>query len=530
LRSVAGKVMSKKIILASIFVSLAVLASSCGESVKLATSTPQPSNITLMGTVYELIWNGATFVRGDAVAGAHVRLDGESGTWSTTSNANGEYSFQGIPDGNYTITVTGEGYLFTPVFSQQISVKPADKVPADNTIMTLDIGYYVRLAYITSYSPAPGSIVPTDQGFTVTFNTPMDTSTVTFRLVPQGFRASAAEGDTVQVDQSWSSDNRTVTITPQGNLVSNEVYQLLLNYDNFSASPPFYPLGAQGERYMSRAFSGTPFLDILYHYATYETSAGGVPGAPSNLQVVINGKTTSEVDYSDVETATNDIALYWEPSSAGNVTGYRVYVAQSGSVNNYAPLMDVTPASWTTNNYFNSQIIKVMDALHAMSVIDPIGTGNYPFINNTVYFKVVAFNGDGESGGVVVSARDVKGPDAVVFQPFFKAGYAGGVLANNYYLPPIGALETDRVYVSLNEPIDPASVVAGNFSLDGGLNVVSATFLTNCFEGISLNWRAVVEIVADGDLTGRTLTVTSGVKDLAGNGVETGTGDTFGPF
>lgn len=512
---------------------LAVLAAGCNETPRATSSLSQPTGIVLRGTVYTAIFNGVTFIVQDPVAGAHVRLEGESGTWSAVTNANGEYVFEGIPDGNYSLVATGEGYLSIPASSSQITIKPAPDIPADNTVMTHDILLYA-FAYITSYSPQPGAIVSNDQKFTVTFNAPMDISSVRFSLVPRGIRVSAAEGDTVQVNQSWSLGNSMVTIEPQGNLISNEVYELLLDCRTFLGVPPYYPFDAQGNLFLSGVgYSGSPLLDILNHFATYETSAGGVPGAPSNLQVTINGKTTSEVDYSDVISGTNDVDLYWDPSSSGNVTGYRVYVAQTGSLNNYALLGDAAANTWTTDNYFDSEIIKVLDVFHAMSGIDPIATGNYPFINNTIYFKVVAFNGDGESDGPVISAKDVKGPQARPgpFPPsFYKAGFTGATLANNYYLAPIGAAETDRVYVNFNEPIDPASIAAGNFSLDGGLNVVSATFLTNCFTGISLNWNGLVEIVASGDLTGRTLTVTSGVKDLAGNGVATGTGDTFGPF
>lgn len=520
--------MFKKLLFGVTVILFALLPLSCGHQTA-TTSVSQPGGVTLRGTVREYT---ANFEGGDPIPNAFVFIDGDSGVWNATTDSKGEYNFTGIPDGSYRVSVSAEGYCTLVWWQGQTAVKPVELRAAENTDVAVDI-YALTFPIITAFTPVPGSVIANDQTFTITFDEAMDISSVRVQLIPQGIRSSAVgSGDTVQADITWSSDSKEVTVTPNGNLISNEVYRLqLVPPVTFSWPLTDSPYDLEGNPlYWGAVWWGGALFDReLTYFADYRTESGGVPGAPSNLQVVINGKLTSGVDFSDVFMGTNDVMLNWSPSSSGNITGYKVYVAKSGSVSNYTLLKAATGATSTEVNYFTSDVDAVITALYD-GTVDPISTQNYPFVNDTVYFKVVAYNGDGESGGSVVSAKDVRGPQKSAGPVNFnKAGFAGATLANNYYLPPIGGSELDRVYVYLNEPIDPSSV-AGNFSLDGGLNVVSATFLTNCFEGIALNWRAVVEIKADGDLSGRTLTVLTGVKDLAGNPVEAGTSDTFGPF
>jgi len=146
-------------------------------------------------------------------------------------------------------------------------------------------------------------------------------------------------------------------------------------------------------------------------------------------------------------------------------------------------------------------------------------------VNATVYFKVVAYNGDGESSGAEVAVRDAVGPKKAASGPtYYAEPLAGGVdPVYNYYFPPILAAEKDRLYIVTDEPLDTATIAAGNFSLDGGLTVLSASLMTNTIGG------CLLEIKASGSLNGRTLTMLTGIKDLSGNGAA-GTGNTWGPF
>jgi hypothetical protein len=60
-------------------------------------------------------------VSGAGANGATVRLTGAA-TASTTTNSSGAYSFTGVANGSYTVTVTKTGYVYTPA-SQAVTVK-----------------------------------------------------------------------------------------------------------------------------------------------------------------------------------------------------------------------------------------------------------------------------------------------------------------------------------------------------------------------------------------------------------------------
>lgn len=509
---------------------MAAVIVGCGQqNPQMIQSSTQPGNITIQGTLYPLEINfvpSFSLVSGEPIAGAHVRIDGDSGAWTTISDANGQYRFVGVPDGSYLLSVTVEGYLYgTP--ATIISIKPIGNTPAEGTVNTQDIAL-LTFATIIGYSPAPGSTITANQTFEVTFNAPMDTSTVRFKLIPQGIRSSAIDsGSTVQVDLNWSDNNRKVAITPKADLIPNENYRLQMDYSGFFVIPPYYPLDARGEKYISGSIvAGPGIADILPHFADYKTAAGGVPSAPSSLQVLINEKPTSEVDAGDVLETAADMKLNWSPS-AGNVTGYRVYIAKSGSRDNYVPLeaRNSTMTS-TTESYFKTNITKVINALYgAGAEVNPVSTGNYPLINNTVYFKVVAYNGDGESAGPEVAVRDVVGPQAGVPGDDYVAEPFPGQVGNGYYFPPIDVSEKDRIYIFIREPVDPSTVIKDNFTLTGGggASVISANFMMS-FYNPSLG--SFVEIKASGDMNGQTLTMAN-VKDLAGNVVKTGVGDSW---
>jgi len=81
------------------------------------------------------------------------------------------------------------------------------------------------------------------------------------------------------------------------------------------------------------------------------------------------------------------------------------------------------------------------------------------------------------------------------------------------------------------QPVDASTITAGNFSLSPSGAVTGATLLTQSSGILSVTSftgeaYAVIKITSDTDLAGRNVTAKTGVKDLAGNPVVTGTGDT----
>jgi len=518
------------LLLLLLLAAVAAMVAGCGQiSQQVNGYQVQPSGVTVRGTIFRWLYSGTntpTIVNhyGNVVVGAYVALDGNGSVWNARTDSNGEYSFAGVPDGQYQLYASAEGFLHqVPVYfyigstyTSNITIKSSSMTAANNTVYTVPNAYWFdEHPWIVSYSPQPGSIISNTQSFTVTFCESMDVSTVRWALVPQGLRTYSV-GDTANVTLSWSADERSVTITPVGSLASNESYRLLLNPDGHVALD---------KRGVPLNTGGAGFDQTLNTFADYRTPAGGVPSAPSNLSVVVNGKTTSEINYSDVISSGNTVALSWNPSGSGNITGYRVYVAREGSTLNFSTL---EAASLSTNvtdvDYFTTSIAKVIKAVYNGQT-DPIGSGNYPFINTAIHFKVVAFNGDGESAPAEASAKDSVGP--TLYNPASPTPpYTGGPWMNNAIIPPVYAGETNRRYIAFTEPIDPSTIVAGNFSITGGLSITSVRPIgsVNNPGGIS----SIVEIVASGNLyTGaQTLTV-SGVKDLAGNVIKTGVGDTI---
>ena len=498
---------------------ITVLAYGCGQqSPSMNTFFTQPQGVTLRGTIYEFQSN---FQLGVPVADAIVTLDGDRGNWTARANAKGEYSFPGLPDGSYIVSVSKEGYSnLNSIWSTPI--KSFALKAADNTITTVNAFLFVFPA-IKQFSPATGSVITNNQVFKVTFDKAMDTSTVQFVLTSLGLRASLISGGTVQLNVSWSADNKEATINPIGGLNSNEAYRLMIVPPTSLLPEPYDTEGNSGLWTWGAIFDESDNV-----FSDYRVTTGGVPLPPANLQVIVGGQPTSELDSFNVADFTEDAQLSWAPSPSTNITGYKIYVARSGSLNNYSPLeAKSTTATSTSNNYFTSEISKVVTSLYgSLAEVNPISTGNYPFINNTVYFRVVAYNGDGESAPIEVSARDVVSPRAGFALPNYQAEPFPGAVVNGLFVPGIDAAEKDRLYIMVHEPVDPATVVGANFALDGGLTIVSARLIMNYFVP---SIGSIVEIKASGNLNGRTLTM-SNIKDLAGNPVKTGVGDTFGPF
>lgn len=492
---------------------IGMLIAGCGQQTP-TIGTSQPAGLKIKGVVYTTTLSGT---KGDPVSGAGVALSGDSADFTSVTDSNGEYVISGIPDGSYLLTVTAEGHKRST--GNTVTIKPSSDVPADNTITVKDIQLSSN-PVILGYSPAPNSVVSQTPTFVVTFNETMETSTVIPSLAPSGIRTFAISGGTVPLSASWSSDNVTLTITPEASLGSNEAYVLNINPETTVKDAAGYTLSTSGDQALASS-------------QTYRIATGGVPAAPSGIIVTtVTGSrifTTDEAatgaDYSHVYGG--NLNLYWDSPSSGLVTGYKVYTAIEGaSAGNY-----VLVATVTTNNTTVTSANLITALFGAGSTVNPVSTINYPLINKTLYFKVIAYNGDGESSAASWSGKETVGPqvDATAFDGLM--GNAAEVLNNNYYLPALTAgTDTKIAYIAFNQPIDAATVTATNFSLSAG-TVTGAALLTSSSANLTASFTgnvfSIVKITSDTDFVGgETLTVGTGVKDLAGNPVVAGTGDT----
>lgn len=506
---------------------LVVSIMGCGQQTpSINTSTNQPNGLAIKGVVYDTTLNGTV---GAPLVGAVVTLSGDSLNQTSTTNSRGEYLFSNIPDGVYILIVTADGHSRNSTTS--VTIKPSSAIPADNTITVADILLGSR-PIILSFSPVPDSVVSQTPTFVVAFNEAMDTSTVIPSLFANGVRSFALSGNTVPLLTSWSADNKTITITPEASLVSNETYWFNVDYNSVAKDIAGYPLSTGNEQALA---SGQ----------YYRVATGGVPGAPSNVTLVVGTKIiTSDAatgaDYADIMSGAT-FGIHWDPSS-GNVSGYKVYVAKSAD-GIYTYLADPTG----NQNYLDTNANSVKNALYGSSSINPVTTGGFPMINTPLFIKVVAYNGDGESapaatGGIKELVPPTLSATAWDGNGTFTNNY---VLDNNYYLPAIGTDNT-KAYIFVSEPVDPSTVVADNFEINvtgiiaPARTITGIRLLSQSSSGLRFLGPApldtayvVIEITADGAITPvggdfyRINAKEGGLKDLAGNAVATG-GSTTG--
>ncbi|MFA6169419.1 MAG: Ig-like domain-containing protein [Candidatus Margulisiibacteriota bacterium] len=489
--------------------SLGVLITGCGQSTPtINTSNSQPNGLKIKGVVRGYTISGSV---GDPVANAVVALSGDSVNKTVVTNAVGEYLIEGIPDGVYNLITTAEGYSRDR--NNGVTIKPTSGVPADNTITVSDILLNSN-PIVTAYLPLPNTIIASDQAFTVTFNEPMDTSTVTFTLAPSGVRTFVATSGAVPINVAWNATNSIATITPVSNLIVNNTYTL-------TASP--------SAKDLSGFTIGTSADQALALSQLYRVSTGGVPAGAGDISFSIGGTTLEAATFANVFGA-GALNIYWNPAS-GVVTGYRIYVANSATGN-------YTLLTTSTVNYATPSMNSVLTALYGTTNIDPISTGaNYPLINTPLYLKIIAYNGDGESGAVASGALQYKkGPAVIEGHGWNNANFTTAhANANNYVLGDSTnrLASTNEAYIGFDTPLVSSTVTAANFTIAGG-SVTAATLLTNHTADLDpaaywtgANLRSIVKITADVTVYGNTIEAGTAVKDLAGNSVRSGSTSTI---
>ncbi|MBU1616487.1 MAG: Ig-like domain-containing protein [Candidatus Margulisbacteria bacterium] len=527
--------MIKKIFSLFLLLLMGVVISSCGQTNPTITTTEStPQNLVIKGTVYEKEWiydsGYYSSVRKGPVAGVTVVLSGSYETQTSVTGANGEYVFEKVKPGYYYIISTKDGYqpardeVGTFTFGFAVGV-------LDNSFYTQDIELS-PYPVIKSLTPSKDSTIETSASFTLVFNKAMDTSTVRPKITATGPRFFAA-GDTVNMSAAWSTDQTTLTLTPNSPLLPNQTYRLYLAGE---PSQSFADVKDAAGHSLAIAYSSsgygvpveTPQECVVEEslYFTYRTASGATPSAPTNLALtigtgaggkMITSSPTSGADYNEIYAATN-INLTWTPST-GNITGYRVYLSDNPT-NNFR-LAQVGSAYYVTANYATLTMTNVLNTLYGTTLIDPFGTPTYPMVNQPLYVKVVAFNGESESVSAECNARDQVGPR---FDPTYKKyGYAGAVVNNGSYLPAIDTANKKVVYLGVMEPLDASTVTAGNFSITagGGTSIVSVAIMANSSVKLTTFGGTVycvlrVETTTDMDATTK-IKMGSAVLDLSGN-------------
>jgi len=168
-------------ILTTLPILLAGLLSGCNPGCQIASTTasgakqlsscePGTSSGTSTTTTPGLGISGA--VSGVALQGVHVKLSGAT-TGDTTTNASGAYSFTGLVAGDYTVTPSLAGFIFSPV-SDVVTVSAADVIgnnftetasaPASSVISGTASGAVAQNVLITLSGANTGSVLTDSSG------------------------------------------------------------------------------------------------------------------------------------------------------------------------------------------------------------------------------------------------------------------------------------------------------------------------------------------------------------------------------
>jgi hypothetical protein len=89
--------------------------------------------------------------------------------------------------------------------------------------------------------------------------------------------------------------------------------------------------------------------------------------------------------------------------------------------------------------------------------------------------------------------------------------------------------DTTLIYIAFDEPVDASTITAGNFTISGGLTITGAELLTSSSADLDPGavWTgsvySIVKLTASAAVSTNTITIGTGVKDLAGNAIPAGT-------
>jgi len=536
----------------SLVAALGIVLSGCGQQTpSISTSSNQPKGLTIRGTVFgttyfwDTSYSAYEILRGTSLAGVVLTLSGNSVNKTTTTDSKGEYVFTDLPQNaggvsqsnttGYTIVATKEGYqrMMAPT-----AISSSSGPLPDNSEVTLDIDMKDQ-PVVLSMSPSPGTTVEAGPlSVTVQFNEAMDPTSVRPSITASGLRTFAV-GDILSLTTSWSNNNKTLVIT-SGSLLPNQTYYLQLdpgstakdasgNILDSLQGPYYYDTGSGGISW--QIYNGLIYASgwIPDPNKYYRTASGGVLGAPSNISVTLNNLLPADADFSDVITGGNNVRLHWDTPTSGQITGYRAYVSlsSSGPWNLFDTITD-------GSNQSDKTISSVNTSIFGTDSVDPVCYNKWAFENNKIYFRVVAFNGEGESSAATAEAREGKGPqidNKAYSGRSGGGGFAAQLLNNYYYLPALtDGTDTKVAYIAFYEPINALTVTATNFAYSAG-TITKAALLTSSSGNLTASWGtnvySVVKLTSDTAFSASDLiTVEAGVKDLAGNPVVTGTGDT----
>ncbi|MBI5399931.1 carboxypeptidase regulatory-like domain-containing protein [Candidatus Saganbacteria bacterium] len=488
-----------------------VLLAGCGQQLPAVDlKNPQPKGLSVNGKVYETLVTVSTSYNyyygtnyDKPLVGALATLSGST-TKSATTDANGQYVFTDVLPGNYTVTVSREGYQPKSVNGQFDSL--TSNIP-DNFVLTMpnvDLNPLTKIQIINIIDSAEAA----GDKIEVIFNKSMNTDTIVVDLIYNGMRAQSVTGS-MAIDKNWNSDKKILTIVPREGLRAGAMYSLTIKgQDNRYSSIR----DAEGNHLSLSRPDGTGFLsfaaDSIISVGIFTgTAIIAAPAAPANLTVKANSAAlTGALDFKDVNSADSNIYLSW--TGTREATAYKIYVSYDGSPYQYLGRclnansngVVLSPASIDTvlPDFERSSPSSYFFYPNASTILP------WPYLGRGMDFKVTAVNVAGESQfSDILNVKDNVSPEVVA-------------VANN-------SSQSSEVKVYFSEPIDRTlAQITSNYTLEGqtittALLVNNPSRSSSYINGTYMNFGSYVTLTISPGTTSGTVEVDSSVTDVTGN-------------
>jgi len=469
------------------------------------------ATFNLSGTVYEFDYLRNASNRDKPIAAVSVLASGAT-TALTQTASNGAFTLSNLPLGEYTISVSKEGYQRNGKLSNATAYNFSSSSYA-STNQTVEFDLDPRPVFMGASISNNEEIAASTQTFCLYFSEPMSKESVTVFLKMLALRSSSVVAKGIaQSSLTWEADGKAMFLTSSAALQPDALYQIGVAASNYSA-------GIESIRDLqNQPIYGTKINDLsLYNsatdpqYGTYLyvpfktiTDKTAVPSVPTNLVVRSTATGNTDIDYNSVYASTSGVTIYFSASTGAN--GYKLYISADGT-NYYFVKPFSTP----------SVFVSIADVVLALgsSVARGYDTYNYPiepglpwpFLGTqTIYFKISAYNSLGESAfSNPLSVIDKVAPEAnataVSESPMIKV-------------------------VKFSEPLDRASAENTSnyqFTVPPGVTILSATLINDYAYTYSPYKTTIVKLTLSGNDAGPRTVRINNLKDLTGNTIKANT-------
>lgn len=505
---------------------LIVLAAGCAQKSPVLPSPPVPiptseasSVFTINGKVYQYDYLNATSDITKPLAGVTVTATATLSAVTTTS-ATGSYSFEALPVGQYTISVSKESYRWhgKPSNSASYNFSSTYYIGTTQEVnFTLDPRPVFLGASFSDFAELP----VTQTNLKLYFSKPMNTGTVTAFLKYLALRTADVSGLSLPSSTvAWEDGNKTISLTAATTYTADALYQAGVGCSNASfgiegmRSADDHPIYGTKTGDSDLYNSSTDATYGTYIYTPFKTvcSAASAPNQPAGLTYYSLTTGSSEaIDYDSVyKGSTGGARLQFTAVTGAN--GYRLYASRDNL--SYTFVKEFTNPSLIVNV---SDIVGTFGYICAMGYdtagypIDP-GTP-WPFLGTGTYLKVSAYNSRGES-----PLSDAK-----------------KVVDNHIPAVDPAAVEEDGAtgkikVVKFSEPMELTALKEKTNYVMGGVVPIASIVSLEAFNDYNSSYAPyqttyVRLYLSIQDTTG-TITL-SNLKDLSGNQVPNGTVVTF---